>query len=71
MKCSSANNNQAICVGGMDPELSDQYQIKDEWHGNLSVGVIDMQGLFLKSNYNASAAPYTAPGIVRRAYDNP
>jgi len=68
MKCSSTNNNQAVCIGGLDPESLLPYNMTDEW--SQSVGVIDMTALTLKSSYDADAPPYTAPDIVGRAYDN-
>jgi hypothetical protein len=69
MKCTSANNNQAICSGGLNPESSNPYYMKDEWP--LSLGVIDMTRLKMQTGYDDDALPYAAPDIVRKVYDNP
>ncbi|KAH8624470.1 hypothetical protein IG631_21209 [Alternaria alternata] len=68
MKCNSAGNNQAICVGGHNPELSVPWNATDEWL--QGIGVIDMTNLVLTDSYNASAPPYIAPKSVRTIYAN-
>jgi len=68
MQCSSAGNNQAICIGGHNPESSAPWNLTDEW--SQGIGVIDMTNVVLTDSYNASAPPYTAPESVKGVYAN-
>jgi hypothetical protein len=68
-------NNQAIFIGGFDPDQAydakkqqDWFQTKDEWP--QGIGVFDMTKSEMKNKFSADAPPYTAPDIVRETYDN-
>jgi hypothetical protein len=67
-KCQAARNNQAICIGGVNPEAPvPLWNNTDEWA--QGVNVLDMNKLVWKDRYEANAAAYAAPEIVRREYN--
>jgi hypothetical protein len=69
MKGSSANNNQAIFSGGLDPLSTAPFNMTDEWDNNLAI--MNLTDFTFKFDYDSNAPAYTAPDIVRRAYENP
>lgn len=63
--CHPAGNNQIILIGGLasgNRSLNDD----DPWY--QGIGVFDMTALQWKTSYEANAAPYVAPDIVRKYY---
>lgn len=70
MECVAVNkNNQAIFVGGLDPDQIEQNPWNgtiDEWDNNI--GVFDMHELRMKGQYDADAPAYSSPEIVSTRY---
>lgn len=67
------NNNQAIFIGGIDP---DQHPtIQQDWNASMDewaqgIAVFDMNKLELRDSYDADASPYAAPNLVQATYEN-
>jgi hypothetical protein len=67
------NNNQAIFIGGIDPDQD--HKSAQNWRASMDewaqgIAVFDMNKLELKDNYDADAPPYAAPDLVKATYEN-
>lgn len=75
--CTATNNSQMIMIGGLDPDQPSPLTPPDQQNWLASpdpwaqgIGVFDMTELKYKSSYNASAAAYASPEVVKRHYEN-
>jgi hypothetical protein len=60
-------NRQIISTGGMPGTYSTAWGLKDPWLEGI--GVFDMTELAWKSGYDAGAAAYESPQVVRDWYN--
>ncbi|KAK7567372.1 hypothetical protein IWX49DRAFT_596709 [Phyllosticta citricarpa] len=62
--------SQMVVVGGVDYSLGvpEDWQDPDPWDNGL--GVFDLNNLVWQSSYNASAAAYDTPQVVKEWYNN-
>ncbi|KAF6830065.1 kelch repeat protein [Colletotrichum plurivorum] len=67
MDCVVAGQRQMITIGGLDPGAKERYRDRDPFPQGL--GVFDLTGLEWKTQYDAGAAPYETPDIVKSWYD--
>jgi hypothetical protein len=74
MECTALDfNNQAVFVGGLDPDQDsedskDFNATMDPW--DQGIAVFDMTNLQFKDGYSADAPEYVAPSNVRPQYEN-
>jgi hypothetical protein len=55
-----------VVVGGKQPWLSDSSQIVDFW--SQGIGIFDLSAMEWKDQYDAAAAPYVTPDVVKAWY---
>jgi hypothetical protein len=55
-----------VVVGGKQPWLSDSSQITDLW--SQGIGIFDLSAMEWKDQYDAAAAPYVTPDVVKAWY---
>ena len=56
-----------VVVGGKQPWLNDSSQITDFWSQGL--GIFDLSAMEWKDQYDAAAAPYVTPDVVKAWYN--
>jgi len=68
--CHVVGNRQLLTIGGVDPTQSDLVGV---WRGpdrlNQGLGIFDMSAMTWLHSYNASAAAYVRPDVVKAWYD--
>jgi hypothetical protein len=65
--CNLVGNRQMVVVGGKQPWLNDSSQIPDIW--TQGIGVFDLSAMEWEDQYDAAAAPYVTPDVVKAWYN--
>ena len=69
--CELAGNRQMISIGGLNPTHSAAVNFSDVDINPQGLGIFDMVELNWTNTYDANAAPYTAPDVVKEWYTRP
>jgi hypothetical protein len=65
--CNLIGNRQMVVVGGKEPFLTHPSQITDIW--TQGIGIFDLTAMEWKDQYDAGAAPYVTPDVVKAWYN--
>jgi hypothetical protein len=65
--CNLVGGRQMVVVGGKQPWLSDSHQVPDIWA--QGIGIFDLSAMEWKDQYDAAAAPYVTPDVVKAWYN--
>lgn len=65
--CNLVGNRQMVIVGGKEPFLTHPSQVTDIW--TQGIGIFDLTAMEWKDQYDAGAAPYVTPDVVKAWYN--